>query len=870
MLFCVAMAISSPAQTLTTLASFNFSNGDWPAAPLIQGADGNFYGTTEVGGNLGTFGFCYLTGALGGCGTVFKVTSAGVITSLYLFCAETNCTDGALPSAPLVQGPDGNFYGTTVEGGANDTNCPNAGCGTVFKITPSGTLTTLYSFCSLSGCTDGYAPHGGLILGSDGNFYGTAASGGGFTYSGTIFKITPNGILTTLHSFTGQDGEDPQAGLVQAADGSLYGTTENGGTYNAGTVFKITPSGAFTTLYSFGSGTDDGSLPESALIQATDGNLYGATSAGGQMNWGTVFKITPGGALTTLYSFCSQMNCPDGFNPQGLVQATDGNLYGTTAGGGTIVNGCISGCGTIFKITTAGQLTTLHAFDFTDGEAPFAALLQATDGKFYGTTLVGGSTGGPPQCTQGCGTVFSFSLGLAPFVVTQPTIGQVGTPVTILGTNLTGATSVTFNGTPATIITNTGSAITTTVPTGATTGTVQVGVGGNNLVSNSDFQVVGPIQFVPVTPCRLIDTRQQGQHPIQGGTSENFIIPQLGGCSIPTSAAAYSLNVTVVPITTLGYLTIWPEGEIQPLVSTMNSPDGRIKANAAIVPSGNNAVSVYVTDTTNVILDIDGYFTAPGSQTLQYYPLAPCRVVDTRQTNFPQGLGAPPFGNMETRILPVSSSPCFQNLHDLPFAYSFNVTVVPHPAGQPLGYLTIWPSDFEQPLVSTLNNPTATVVANAAIVPPSKDLLMDIGSVSVFTYNSTDLIIDVNGYFDEPGSGGSSLYPVSPCRVLDTRNVGNGQPFMGEITVNVVGSACAPPSSAQGYVFNATVVPPGSMPYLTLWADGSPQPTVSTLNAYDGFITSNMAIVPTTNGSIDAWAQGLTQLILDISGYFAP
>jgi hypothetical protein len=320
----------------------------------------------------------------------------------------------------------------------------------------------------------------------------------------------------------------------------------------------------------------------------------------------------------------------------------------------------------------------------------------------------------------------------------------------------------------------------------------------------------------------------------------------------------------VVPHGALGYLTIWPEGEIQPLVSTMNSPDGRIKANAAIVPSGNNAVSVYVTDTTDLILDIDGYFTSAGAQTYEFYPVTPCRVVDTRQTSFPQGLGAPSLQAQQPRDLPILSSPCLNGITN-PTAYSFNVTVVPNPAGQPLGYLTVWPSNETQPVVSTLNNPTATVVANAAIVQAAPD-----GDIDVYAYNSTDLIIDINGYFGAPGQTGLSLYPVAPCRVLDTRNVGNGQPFMGEKTVNVVGSACAPPSSAQAYVFNATVVPPGSMPYLTLWADGPPQPTVSTLNAYDGFITSNMAIVPTNNGSIDAYAAGLTQLILDISGYFAP
>ena len=205
--------------------------------------------------------------------------------------------------------------------------------------------------------------------------------------------------------------------------------------------------------------------------------------------------------------------------------------------------------------------------------------------------------------------------------------------------------------------------------------------------------------------------------------------------------------------------------------------------------------------------------------------------------------------------------------------YSFNVTVVPNPAGQPLNYLTIWPSNERQPYVSTLNNPKATVVANAAIVPADPTN----GDVSVFTYNSTDVIIDVNGYFAAPGTGGYSFYPAAPCRGFDSR-ANNGQPFTGQITVNVAGSLCAPPSHAAGYVFNATVVPSASLGYLTLWPDGENQPVVSTLNAYDGFITSNMAIVPNMHGSTDAFAgqglpgpgSGYTQLILDISGYFAP
>jgi YVTN family beta-propeller protein len=376
------------------------------------------------------------------------------------------------------------------------------------------------------------------------------------------------------------------------------------------------------------------------------------------------------------------------------------------------------------------------------------------------------------------------------------------------------------------------------------------------------------LQFVALAPCRLVDTRLG--HSIQGGTSQSFPLPQEGPCgaTIPSGAAAYSLNVTVVPPphTSLGYLTIWPTGEDQPVVSTLNSTDGRVKANAAIVPAGyQGGVTVYVTDTTDVILDIDGYFAPSNSQTLQFYPLTPCRLVDTRGSDGPLGGPALP-AQMERDFPLLMNTTCIpQGLN--PLAYSLNFTAVPDPSDQPLAYLSVWPVGGMQPNVSTLNNPTGTVVANAAIVPAGQN-----GKIAVYAYNTSHLLIDINGYFAAPGSGGYSFYPTAPCRVLDTR-ANNAPPFNGTLSppVNVVGSQCAPPSTAQGYVFNATVVPSGSLGYLTLWPDGEQNmPVVSTLNAADGFVTSNMAIVPNIDGSTDAYAFGSTYLILDISGYFAP
>jgi uncharacterized repeat protein (TIGR03803 family) len=463
-------AVTLPAQTFTTLDTFNYdTNGAEPTAALIQATNGDLYGTTSRGASEGT---------------VFKITPKGVLTNLYTFsCPGGNCTNGQWPYAGLVQGTNGEFYGTTYFGGANDT-CPGPNtCGTVFKITPSGTLKTLHSFDG----TDGQFPYigEGLIQATNGNFYGTTNQGGANS-AGTVFKITPSGKLTTLYNFCSKggpnctDGAGPWGGLVQATNGDLYGTT-------AGTVFKITQSGRLTTLHTFAGTEGRGGT---GLVQGTDGNFYGTTISGGtNVIGGTVFTITPSGTLTTLYSFCSQSNCTDGQLPYaGVVQGTDGNFYGTTQAGGangSCVNGGENGCGTVFSITPSGTLTTLYNFcpqsGCTDGTNPFAGLVQDTNGAFYGTTWGGG--------LDGVGTVFSLSVGLAPFVETQPTSAKIGAAAKILGTSLTGATVVTFNGTTATFTVVSASEIITTVPAGATTGTVLVTTSSGTLSSNVPFTV---------------------------------------------------------------------------------------------------------------------------------------------------------------------------------------------------------------------------------------------------------------------------------------------------------------------------------------------------------------------------------------------
>ncbi len=496
---CLATALGASAQvTFTTLYSFcsqtNCADGAEPIAGLIQGADGNLYGTTA---EYGVYGIG---------GTVFKITTAGGLTTLYSFCAQTNCTDGFESLGALVLATNGEFYGTTAAGGAYAPPPVLGGGGTVFKITSKG-LTTLYSFCRQTNCADGAFPHAGLVQATNSDLYGTTWNGGAnsncvigsLPTCGTILKITPGGAFTSLYSFCAQagcpDGEDPTSSLIQATNGDLYGTTPYGGTSpDGGTIFKITPGGTLTTLYDFCSlpYCTDGAQPGfdssgAGLVQGADGNFYGTTLFGGNCNLGTVFKITPTGKLTTLHSFgnpsCEDPADGDDPNP-GLIQATDGNFYGTTQGSN---NGDPSG--TVFRITPGGALTTLHYFcsqqNCADGTFPLTGVVQGTDGNFYGTTYEGGANG------LFYGTVFKLSVGLKPFVETNPTSGASGTKVTILGNNLTGSSSLTFNGTAATFTVNsTGTAITTAVPAGATTGYVKVTTPSGTLTSNVKFRVL--------------------------------------------------------------------------------------------------------------------------------------------------------------------------------------------------------------------------------------------------------------------------------------------------------------------------------------------------------------------------------------------
>jgi uncharacterized repeat protein (TIGR03803 family) len=461
-----ATAISLPAQIFTTLHSFDSIDGKYPTAGLVQAPDGSLYGTTSTGGAKGA-------------GTVFKITPRGELTTLHNF----DYTDGNGPQGLVLA--YGALYGTTSGGGGFQ----NA---TFFKMAADGTLTTLHTFNSN---IDGSCPST-LILGSDGDFYGTTSGcANGNTGLGTVFKITPQGAVTTLHTFCSQlkcpDGAVPVAALVQASDGDFYGTTRFGGinpfcrfgsAVGCGTVFKITSSGVLTTVYSFclQANCTDGEAPSAGLVQSIWGDLYGTTIGGGArdscfglldyaVGCGTVFKITPGGALTTLHTF----DLTDGANPDAaLIQATDGNFYGTTSVGGAFMGG------TVFMINAASKTTTLYGFGAaSSGGEPYAPLIKARNGSFYGTTFAGPGTD--------YGTVFRLEV----FVKTLPSFGGVGCAVRIVGTNLTGATSVTFNGTPAIFEVVSPFEIVTRVPPGASSGEVEVITPSGMLWSNVPFQV---------------------------------------------------------------------------------------------------------------------------------------------------------------------------------------------------------------------------------------------------------------------------------------------------------------------------------------------------------------------------------------------
>lgn len=453
----LAVAPNVNAQSFSVLYNFGAAN----SSPLngsgliAQGRDGNLYSTTPNGGTHGL-------------GTVFKITPNGELTVIFNFDGP----HGQAPIGGLTLGRDGKFYGTTWYGGAD-------GSGTFFSITASGKLTVLYSFMEFSG-DSGFQPYAAPIQARDGSFYGTAGFGGA-QGAGTVYKITTSGQFTVLHAFGGSDGSLPVASLIQANDGALYGTTELGGSSNEGVVYKVTPSGVFTILSQLNGVT--GGNPYASLVQTQDGNLFGTASGLGSLFWGTVYKLTLPDTLTDFYTFTG--NTDGGAPYAGLVQATDGNLYGAASDEN-------SSSGTLYSISETGNFSVLHSFDGGDGADPAVTQFQHTNGLLYGTTPCGG-TGSTGGCVYGPGggVFYSLDVGLKPFVSLLSTAGKVGATVEVLGQGLTGTTSVAFDGVPATtfqVVSDT--YMTVIVPVGAKSGAVTVTTTTGTLKSNKRYKVI--------------------------------------------------------------------------------------------------------------------------------------------------------------------------------------------------------------------------------------------------------------------------------------------------------------------------------------------------------------------------------------------
>jgi uncharacterized repeat protein (TIGR03803 family) len=462
----VASATTVQAQTYTDLYNLGSSSGD-PANPawiglFAQGRDGNLYSTSQGGG----------ASALG---TAFQLTLAGKITP---WSFDGKGTDGVYPYSGLTLGTDGNFYGTTYEGGSS-------GAGTVFKVTSSGKITTLYSFGGFNCCA-----YAAPIQGLDGNYYGTTSDGGGEVF-GTVYKMTPSGKVTEIYTFPGASKLGYPMALILGDDGDFYGTALGGGANKFGGVFKITPGGKLTVLYNF-KGTPDGETPKGTIIQASDGNFYGTTEAGGVNSFGSIYKMTPAGALTILHSFSESDGL--GLHPlAGLVQATDGKFYG--------VAGNNTSSGVLFQVTSTGKYRVLLNFTNVTGKylgaSPQVSLFQHTNGTLYGDTAGGGSG---KLCF--CGVLYSLGMKLGPFVSFVGPLfeGKVGKTIEILGQGFTGTTKVSFNGVAATFAVVSDTYLTAVVPSGATTGSVTVTTPARTLTSNKIFRVTPVIlSFSPTS-----------------------------------------------------------------------------------------------------------------------------------------------------------------------------------------------------------------------------------------------------------------------------------------------------------------------------------------------------------------------------------
>lgn len=776
--------------------------------------------------------------------------------------------------------------------GAGNLYIADSGHHRIRKVTVGGIITTVVGTGLCSGYTEGSAAINagiclptGLAIDTAGNLYIAGQHGH------RVSKVTPGGVITTVAGGGSDTGDGIAATAARLSFPTAVAVDATGAVYiaewAAHRIRKVV-NGIITTVA--GTGTlgysgDGGSATAARLSYPTGVAVDAAGSL--YIFDGTNFrirKVTPGGLITTIAGVGQMGSTGDGGFATNARLSWGGHLK-IDGGGNLLVADAYNH--RIRKINAAGIITTIAgtgASGFSGDSGPAvnarfdAATSAAPDGfgniyvadqnndRIRRLTPAGTLTLDPASATLAAGGgSLPVQVSATPGTQTWTAASHADWLLVTSGASGMGNGQVNF----------------TVAPNPASAARTGVAMIGWQIFTVTQAGTGGPpaVRFVPVTPCRVVDTRPGegtagpfGPPMMATGSTRVFPMPT-SPCNIPVWAVAYSLNVTVVPQGPLSYLSIWPAGSAQPLVSTLNSFEGRVVANAAIVPAGNEgAISVFVTGPTHVIVDINGYFSPPGiGDAFPFYALAPCRVVDTRPGAGKTGEFGPPVMNAgSARTFPMLNSSCA--IPGTARAFSLNATVVPD---GPLGYLTLWPAGLPPPLVSTLNSFEGRIVANAAIVPAGVG-----NAIQAYVTDSTHLILDINGYFG-PAVGGPALsfYPVTPCRVADTR-VGEGKtgPFgppalAGRSTrvMPIPQGGCGIPATALAYSLNVTVVPAGPLAYLTAWPAGQAQPLVSTLNSFEGRVVANAAIVPAgTDGAISLFVTNPTEVIVDINGYFAP
>ena len=821
-----------------------------------------------------------------------------------------NTVAGAKMSPVVVQVQDS---------GGNDVSSSNA----------SITLTsTAAGISATTAAVNGVATFNNLALNTAGSYTLTATSSGLTSATSNSFTISPasaSKLAFAAQPANGTVGTAIAAVVVQVQD--TYGNTVT--TSNAAVALASTPAGVSATVNAVsGVATFSGltfGTPGSYTLTASSSGLGSATSPSFTVRGSTTVTLTSSANPSTFGQSVTLTATVSPTTAGGSITFRDAS---TTFGQANLGNG--STTMTLSTLAVGSHLlTAVYSGDTYDFASTSATLTQIVAYSISGkvtlsgaglsrvtVTLSGSQSGSATTDSSG-----NYSLGVpnGNFTVTPALAGYAFTPpsqtFSNLSSNQTANFTATFTGTVKVSgqVTASGvgvSGVAIEVIGSQTTSTstdllgnyqitlpangsytlwpsrVGYGFAGPVMLSNlSTDQVqnftgisIPALEFLPVTPCRLVDTRVSsfpsgfGPPSMMAGQTRTFTVPSNAACGIPSTAAAYSLNVTVVTKGYLGILIIWPSGQPMPNASTLNSysTTSTAVANAAIVPAGTNgAINVYATDATDLIIDINGYF-LPASNGLEFFPVTPCRFVDTRVSSFPSGFGTPALTAGSTRTFTIPSDAAC-TIPSIAQAYSLNVTAVPQ---KTLGFLSIWPTGQPLPNVSTLNVYTVgTVVANAAIVPAGSN-----GAINAYVTDTTDLVIDINGYF-APGTNGLKLYPMTPCRIADTRvssfltNLGPPSMSAGSSrSFPVPQSTCGVPTGAGAYSFNFTAVPHApQLGIFTTWPTDVAMPNVSTMNSYNGSVVANAAIVPASiNGAISVYVTDLSDVLFDINGYFAP